>query len=351
MKSLLIFLFVEGILLLSMLAEQYEIKNKKVYSIVNGIFLVFFISIRKETPDLDIYEKLYYLPESYKVEKGYIFLQNIFKILNLDFIFFKISIAILTITLLYMGFYKLVKYPNGAMFIYMAYSFLEKPYIQIRNALCIAIFINALPLIINNKKIKSALVILLSTFFHITGYFYFIILGLSFFNITKEKLKKICCFTLILSIILYFIDIVPILLKISSLNLGRISERIQIYFLSEEGRIHTGSLKLGVRSLFSPVLYICYYIKINYLDKYFYNDFLKEKYIFYLLSFTVLFRLIAYKIAIFNRIVGAFDFSETLALALILETKNKYLKILYIFFIILYVFLSSYVYGKKINLW
>lgn len=351
MDNLFSFLMVETILAFLMFLEQYKYKYKKNYLTIGAVILIILISIRKNTPDLYIYKTLYYLPESYKVEKGYIFLQNIFKNLNLDFIFFKIGIAILTVILLYRGFYKLVKYPNGAMFIYMAYSFWEKPYIQIRNALCIAIFINTLSLIINNKKIKSSLGILLSTFFHITGYFYFIILGLSFFNISKEKLKKICCFTLILSIILYVIDIVPILLKISSLNLGRISERIQIYFLSNEGKIHIRDSSLGIRSLFSPLLYIFYCIKINYLEKYFYNDFFKEKYIFYLFSFSVLFRLISYKFAIFNRVVGIFDFSETLVLALILETKNKYLKILYVFFIIIYVFFSSYIYGKKINLW
>lgn len=351
MDNLVLFLIVEIILAFLMILEQYNYKYKKSYLIVGAIVLIVLISIRKNTPDLDIYETLYYYPESYKVEKGYIFLQNIFKRLNLDFVFLKVGIAILTVILLYRGFYKLVKYPNGAMFIYMSYSFFEKPYIQIRNALCIAIFMNILPLIIDNKKIKSSLGILLSTFFHITGYFYFAILGLSFFNITKEKIKKICYITLILSIILYFIDISSILLKVSSFNLGRISERIKIYFLSEEGKRFIVSSKLGIRSLFSPLLYIFYCIKINYLDKYFYNNFLKEKYIFYLFSFSILFRLLSYEIIIFNRIVGTFDFSETLALAMMLEIKNKYLKILYIFLIIIYVFLSSYITGKNLILW
>lgn len=350
-NNLVLFLIAEIILAFLMILEQYNYKYKKIYLIIGTIVLTILISVRKDTPDLDIYKTLYYLPESYKVEKGYIFLQNIFKILNLDFIFFKIGIAVLTVILLYRGFYKLVKYPNGTMFIYMYYSFIEKPYIQIRNALCIAIFINVLSLIINDKKIKSSLGILLSAFFHMTGYFYFIILGFNFFNITKEKLKKICCITLILSIILCFVDIRLILLKVSSLNLGRISERIKTYFSVEEGNQFLVSSKLGVRSLISPILYIFYCLKINYLDKYFYNDFLKEKYIFYLFSFSVLFRLVSYKIGIFNRMVGTFDFAETLALAMMLEIKNKYLKILYIFLIIIYVFLSNYITGKKLNLW
>lgn len=351
MNNLILFLIVEIILCFIMVLEQYNYKYKKIYLIVGSIILIILISIRKNTPDLDIYEKLYYVSETYKVEKGYILFQSIFQFLNLDFIFFKIGIATLTVILLYRGFYKLVKYPNGAMFIYMAYSFLEKPYVQVRNALSIAIFMNTLPLIIKNKKVKSFLGILLSSFFHITGYLYFGVFGLNFFYINKKKLKKIFFITLVLSIILYSINIIPILLKISSLNLGRVSERIQVYFLTEEGKKYIGSSTLGIRSLISPVIYSFYYIKISYLDKYFYNNFIKEKYVFILLSCFILFKLLSYKIIIFGRVVGGFDFSETLALTLILEMKNKYLKILYIFFIIIYIFLSSYITGKNLILW
>ena len=59
---------------------------------------------------------------------------------------------------------------------------------------------------------------------------------------------------------------------------------------------------------------------------------------FYCFLFFILFKQIAYKIIIFGRVAGTFDISETLVLALMLEIKNKYLKICYICFLILYVF-------------
>lgn len=141
------------------------------------------------------------------------------------------------------------------------------------------------------------------------------------------------------------------MIKLSYLNLGRVSERIQTYFLSPEGKEHIASSKFGIRILLSPLIYILYYFKIQYLGKIFYNNFFKEKYIFIVFSFSVLFRALSYKIGIFSRIVGAFDFSETLALTLFFKIKNKYLKIGYIFLIIIYVFLSNYIAGKGLNLW
>ena len=353
MERLKLFFIAEIILLISMLIEQYKIKYKNICLTISGSFLIFLISIRKNTPDLKIYEIVYYYPERYEVEKGHIFLQNIFKILKIDFRYFIVFIAFITIILLYKGFNSLTNFPNSAMFIYMAYSFLEKPYIQIRNALSIAIFLNVLPLIIKKEKLKSLLGILISVFFHITSYFYFFVEVFIFFNINfnKKKIKKLFLFTLILSIAIYFINIIPLLIKISYLNLGRISERIQIYFLSTNSKEYIGSIKLGIRGLFSPIIYIFYYIKIMYLERYFYNNIQKEKFVFFLLSFSVLFRILSYKIEIFTRMVGAFDFSETLALVLILELKNKYIKFIYIIFIIVYVFLSNYVSGKKLNLW
>ena len=340
MNNLYLFLIVEIILVVIMFLEQYKSKYKKICLIVGTIILTLLISIRENTPDLEGYKIIYYFSENYEIERGYIFLQTLFKKISLDFIYFKIGIAFLTIVLLYRGFYKLVKYPNAAMFIYTAYSFLEKPYIQVRNALSIAIFINILPLIINRKKIRSCLGIFISTFFHIAGYLYFLIEIFSFFNIkiTKKKIKILFFTTLIMSGILYFINIVPILLKISSYNLGRISERIQVYFLSEVGKKYIKASALGIRSLFSPFVYIIYFFKIQYLNKYFINRFFEERYVFLLFSFFILFKQIAYKIIIFGRVAGTFDISETLVLALMLEIKNKYLKICYICFLILYVF-------------
>lgn len=351
MEKLKLFLIVEIILLLFMLLELYRKKYKKNCSIIGGSLLVFLISIREGTPDLDIYKKLYYFPDTYEVEKGYIFLQDIFKSFYIDFKFFIIFLALLTIILLYRGFNLLTGLPNSTMFIYMAYSFLEKPYIQVRNALSIAIFINVLFFIINKKRLKSFLGIFLAIYFHITAYFYFVIEIFSLFRISKKKIEIIFKVTIILSIILYFINFIPLLIKLSYLNLGRISERIRVYFLLPESKEYTSNLRFGIRILFSPLIYIFYYLKIQYLEKIFYNNFFKERYIFILFSFSVLFRALSYKIVIFSRVVGNFDFSETLALTLLLKIKNKYLKITYVFLIVIYVFLSNYITGKKLNLW
>lgn len=355
MERLILFRGVGGLLFLFMVLEQIKYRYKKYYSIMGGIILIFLLGIRKNTPDLILYEKLYFRRTSYDVEKGYLLLQDLFIFFKANFNIFIIGVALITMFLMYKGFYYFTKYPNAAMFIYFSYYFLEKPYIQIRNALSIAIFFNTFPFFLENKKIKSILGILLSGFFHISGYFYSVILFLNLFEWNKKKIKIFYIFIIFMGIFLYFFDITQILVWISSYDLGRISERIKVYFLSEEGKKYIRSIPLGIRSLFSLVLYTIYTVKILYLKKYFENDLTKEKYIFILFSLSLLFKLITYKIIIFGRILGAFEFSEVLVLCLLLELKqNKNIlgyKIIYICLIGIYVFTSNYVAGKNLNLW
>lgn len=355
MERLILFRGVGLILFLFMILEQIKYKYKKGYSIVGGIILTILLGIRKNTPDLDIYEKLYLIKTSYDVEKGYLLLQDLFILLKVNFNIFIIILGLITIFLMYRGFYYFTKYPNAAIFIYFSYYFLEKPYVQVRNALSIAIFLNFLPFIVENKKIKSILGIILSSIFHVSGYFYFTVLLLGRLKWTKIKIKLFYIFILFSGIFIYFFDITKIIIWISSFDLGRLSERIRVYFLSEEGKQYIKSTPLGIRSLFSPLIYTIYTIKILYLKKFFQNNLAKEKYIFILLSLSLLFRAASYKIIILGRVLGAFDFSEVLGLCLLLEVKQSktilIYKIVYICLIGMYVFISNYVTGKNLNLW
>ena len=171
LETIGIFLYILGIL------EYINLKNKKVYSKYGIIILSLLIfSTNQDVPDYFMYERFYNSGINNGLEVGYIVFQNVFRYINFDFKIFRVFIGVITILLLYNSFYKLVKYPNMAIVIYYSYQFLEKPYIQIRNALSIAIFLNISKYLIEDKKLKSIIGIFFSALFNISGYFYILII-------------------------------------------------------------------------------------------------------------------------------------------------------------------------------
>lgn len=341
LETIGIFLYILGIL------EYINLKNKKVYSKYGIIILSLLIfSTNQDVPDYFMYERFYNSGINNGLEVGYIVFQNVFRYINFDFKIFRVFIGVITILLLYNSFYKLVKYPNMAIVIYYSYQFLEKPYIQIRNALSIAIFLNISKYLIEDKKLKSIIGIFFSALFHISGYFYILIIILQkIFLKNKRRLKIIVIFSLVCSVILVNINLENYLKFIINLNLGRISERVNTYFFSEEGKKYIGSTKIGIRLYFSLVVYFLYSIKLlkNKVTT-------KDKFIFSSFCFLILFKLISYKIIIFNRMTGVFDYAEVLGLVRIVELeKNKNKKILYIVTIFFYMILSVYIVYKNLN--
>lgn len=334
---------------------EYKYFRKNKILILIGIIIIssLFFTTNFSVPDFKMYEDIYNSKLNYiGIEKIYIELGRIFKNIGFSFYGFRIIIGIVTTLLLYRGFYKMTYLPNLTMFYYMGYQFLEKPYIQIRNALAIAIFINVLPFFIQKKFLKSIIGIIISTLFHVSSYFYFITYFFSKIIFNVKKIKKYFLFFSIGGILLYFVNFLEILKLLGNLNLGRISERINTYFFSEAGKIHIKSSKIGIRVILNYFLFFIYTLRILKLEKTKNISKNKEKYIFYFLGIVVLFRMLAYKIAIFTRIIGNFDFVEPIALVFLIKSlKSKYYKILYFFLTYLYIIILNYKVGKDLGLW
>lgn len=334
---------------------EYKYLKKNKITLLIGIILTssLFFTLDFSIPDLEGYRDIYILGKNYiGIEKGYAVLGETFKSVGYNFNNFRIVIGIITVSLLYRGFNKVNSLPNLTMFYYMGYQFLEKPYIQIRNALAIAIFINILPFFMQKKFLKSFIGIIISSLFHISSYFYFITY---FFNKLKFNNKRIKLYFLFFSIggiLLYYINFLEILKLLANLGLGRISERVNTYFFSEEGKIHTQASKIGIRVILNYFLFFIYTLRILKLEKQKNINIKSEKYIFYFLGLVVLFRALAYKIGIFIRVVGCFDFAESIALVFLSKSiKSQKYRILYFFLTYIYIFILNYKVGIDLRLW
>lgn len=334
---------------------EYKYYRKSKILILIGIIITssLFFTTNFSVPDFIMYEDIYNFKINYTgIEKIYIGLGQIFKKIGFSFYIFRIIVGIVTTLLLYRGFYKITFLPNLTMLYYMGYQFLEKPYIQIRNALSIAIFINVLVFFIQRKFLKSFIGIIISSLFHISSYFYFITYFFSKIKFNAKRIKLYFMFFSIGGILLYYINFIEVLRLLGNMNLGRISERINMYFFSEAGKIHIRSSEIGIRVIINYFLFFIYTLRMLELEKRKDINLNKEKYIFYFLGVVSLFRMLSYKIGIFTRVIGNFDFAEVIALVFLIKSiKSKKNKVLYFFITYLYIIVLNYKVGKDLGLW
>lgn len=313
---------------------------------------IVFLTLDENVPDLTNYKLMYYY-SSTTIEKGYLLLGEVFKKCGLDFFEFRVILGMIVVYLLYRGFSKLNSYPAVVFLCYMQYNFLEKPYIQIRNAISIAIFLNIIEFFIKGKKIKGLGGIWLANFFHRTAVLYIIILFFNKIKLTYKKIFGYFILIILLSILITKIDLNIFFNLIIKLPFKSITEKVIHHFIEKQSQAKEVIEGTGIRMWISYILFLLsarYLVtgiknKKNYKWKV-YN------YIYLFQGIVVLFKCLSYKFLIFIRIVGCFDFAEVIILSWMVEKqKNNLKKQIYLFIIFLYILISCYRYGANFNIW
>lgn len=342
-----VFFIILNVLFLLAILEQKFWEKKKIFSIVGIVVLGVVIATRNDfliDKDYDQFRSIY-SNNLYRldVEKLYLYLNIIFKkITKLDYVFFSFFYGVLSLSLVSKAFNKMTLYPNLCMFIYYGSGFFLKNCLNIRSGMATSIFIFSLTYLLNNKKIKYLIGIFLSTGIHFGGSIYLILLFLKI-KIVKKYMSLIFLVTILISISILFIDIKNLILVVAKLPLGKISERIIIYFQGI-GINNTVSREIGIKGITIYLNYIFYYTLIKY-------DYIKVKkkeyYFFVLFSIEVIFKLLSYKIIIFSRIVELFNIVDIFILFtyynINLKNISKFLyKIGYFSILYIYIILSVF---------
>lgn len=334
-------------------------KNKYILNIIGilGISILFFkfFRINSIVPDYGLYMELYYnLNLDPSLEKGYVLIEKIGHFFKLPFNHYRIIVGLITIILLFKGFKKINTFPIISTFISLGNFFIEKPYIQIRNALSIVIFLNILTLAVEKKrKILTFLGIILSTFFHVSSYLYFIIYCFYRIKINKKNLVKYFCFILLISLVFSSINFIQILENNLGIFSGRVLEKIKFYFISKEGQKYREGFRIGIRTGVTLLVFILYFVQ-----NYFY---LKNKnrinrecklniYIFYFLGIFLFFRVMSSNIGVFQRVAGCFEFAEILAIVSLITNKKLKSNLQIFILIIIYFYIAIIAYRTFLNI-
>lgn len=342
-----VFFIILNILFLLAILEQKFWEKKKIFSIVGIVVLGVVIATRNDflvDKDYDQFRSIY-SNNLYRldVERLYLYLNIVFKkITKLDYIFFSFFYGVLSLTLVSKAFDKMTLHPNLCMFIYYGVGFFSKNCLNIRSGMATSIFIFSLSYLLNNKKIKYLIGIFLSMGIHFGGSIYLLFLFMKI-KIVKKYMSLIFFITILISISILFLDIKNIILIIAKLPLGKISDKVIMYFQGI-GIGHTASREIGVRGLTIYLNYLFYYILIKY--KYIKVQ-KKEYYFFILFSIEVIFKLLSYKIIIFSRVVELFNIVDVFILFtyynINLKNISKFLyKILYFSIMYIYIILSTF---------
>lgn len=344
MENNLIIFSVFNILFLFSLLE-IKIK-KKLLSIIGIVILAFFIANRDKIiidNDYKVHEYFYY--NFFNETNSFGFVYNFFtsfcsKVLKINFMQFSFIYGVMSLFLLSKIFDEYSNRPNLCMFIYFGIGFLTKNCLNIRSGLSTIICFYSLKYILRNEKIKYIINIFISMGIHFSGILYLVIILIPYRYI-KKHISKIFIFSLFISILFIFIDIGKLFLWISEFPLGRISERINIYFLGE-GKVYLEKRTFGIRGITSLFGYICYYFLLR---KNFIQDGKQKYYFFLILSLKTIFKLVSYKVIIISRIVEVFNIVDVFIIYSFLNVKLKknarklYIKVYYIV-VYIYILLS-----------
>ena len=345
-----IYIFIIYILsALELIKPKLKKINMNIIVLASGFI---FLTLDEKVPDLINYEIIYYkLPTT--MEKGYVLLNKLFKENNFSFMEFRIAIGIVVTYLIYRAFTKLTMYPSITFLCYMQYNFLEKPYIQIRNAFSIAIFLNVIEYFVKRRRIKGILGTLISYQFHKSAAVYFIVTFFDKIKFSKKKIIGYFILVVLLSILVTQINLDIFFNLLLKLPFKGITEKIMYHFIKKESQITDIVAGTGIRMWIS---YLLFSLLFRYLIKKVKNrDNYKLKiysYIYLFQGIVVLFKSLSYNFLIFTRIVGCFDFAEVIIVSWLIEKqKNNIKKQIYLFIVFLYVMLSCYKFGLNLGIW
>lgn len=314
--------FILGIFLL-------DIKNRTLNNIGKYIilFLFFFVAglSYKIHNDYEIYEKAYKninLIKNYSFEIGFIQICKIFQKF-LAFYQFKAVVYFINTILIYKGiryFFSKKDTLNiiALLYLYGTFYFLYLP--SFRQSISISIFIFSLKYIFQKKFLKYALCIVLATLFHRSA----AILFLVYFFINWLKVnKKILIILMLLNIGLYYFDFfIPIILG-RLINILRLQSKGYYFKISDGGSPR--------EFIFYALFYI--FIIMIYNKK---NDFIVKCFLLF-----QIFYLIQKYIPIGFRFMIYFHIFWLFVLILLFQNlKNKNIKYIIKYFLILFIFFN-----------
>lgn len=192
--------------------------DKRFISISNSIlifisfFLMFFLAAFRYGIATDYWS--YYnifLGENIKVEKGYLFLQNLIKFFGGSFNVLIFSIAFLSMWTKY-AIFKTYRNPLLAIFLYFTLYYIHLEYNGIRQGFAIAFLLYGIEAGIKRNKQHFLFYVLLSSLIHISSLFFLIVYPLCVrtYKISYLKLLFILLFTFIFKVFLLdsFVDVV-----------------------------------------------------------------------------------------------------------------------------------------------
>lgn len=326
-----------------------ELCNKKVLFIpffVIFLVLVFFSGFRLVGEDFDAYKTVFEVINNKdeldffapNMEIGYLFLNQIVRIVTDEFLYFVIVTSIIINTLIIYTIYHFREkiYVSIALFSYVGLYYFQS-YNLIRYYLAVSIVIFSLVFLVKRKYLIMYLLLILSATIHRSVYIYIIMSFLYFFH-NKKILASIGL--LIGVLLLYF----RIELIFSILNLQRYS----YYF----DNVNEANIGIGNLVIFFP--YIALFIYTLGKTK---DNFMNYAYLYPIIGFAL--SILGYRISIFGRLSVLYSAQYIIFFPyLIRNSSSKYhdkiiittLSIIYICFLIVNYFERS-LFSDGINIY
>jgi hypothetical protein len=293
-----------------------------------------YINIYNLTPEISDFFNTELLGNIHS-EYGYLFINSIFKTLNLNYTFLFVFISTLTLSLSIGSIKKYSPYFMLSILLYFAHHFVHRDMILIRTGLASAIILFSYRYIISKKYKTFILCILLASLIHKGALMVF----LAFLMYLIGFKRKILFIILIISIfIAYYGGIANILMGYLK-SIGYLPDSIDVYYTykSQEYNKPLGLFNpTTIKGIFLIIFSMYYYSTLDYMHKYF-------KFIFYSYYSSVIWLLIFSDFSIFaGRIATFLSLGEVILFPITILVFSKDSRLLPYVLIMLLAILTFY---------
>lgn len=326
------YIYILVLIVFSLLIILKKYIDNDIVNIMCFIVISFFLGFRKKGGlDFEAYRKYYETLDlkqfSGRFEKGYYYLNYIFRRLDLDY---KTYILVLSVILMYF-FVKILKKYNlntpFMLYVYVSTYFIWDYFITIRQSIAATIYLFSLKYLEEKNFFKYTLIVLLASLFHKSAIILVPVYLVTKINIKKVNLKYMVVVLLIIDISFIFFKNFSIYI-LKTLNFRTVNEYINIIN-------QNGSKIIFIESfIYCIILFVI-------LNKN--NTFLSKK-IEIQIKIFCLYTIIMYissKTILFARYGGYFRISYIIIVPLIYSLiKNKKIKIIYLFLVIFIYFIK-----------
>lgn len=343
------YIFIIVFIALLILAILDQFVNTNIFIYISMLILVILAGFRNIAATINNDTSMYYgIYNGYidrKLEGGYVFLENIFHLLNANWTCFAIFIALLTLGIVTKEFSVFTDVPGYALLYYYARFFVSRDMNQIRASLATAILFLAVKYVYDNKLLNFLLVIFIAWTIHHGALVGILIYPLYEWlkNIKKQKYLGIFATTIVIAIGLSF-------------TMNTFFVKISDFFTSVY--ITNPSFNQG-GGLLNPVLWLQILISFIAVYSYDQNKYKKTKYysvilVMYVLS-TVLLALFNQYYTLAGRISTILATGEPIIIINLLESwvkgPKKYICFVIFTIIIFYLINNNLVNSDLINIY